>query len=187
MEDVWCRASGSQGEWPTSPCFPAHVKGGRHVSGFCRPFPQRQHHRRGLQRLIIGLEWAWGAPRLFPTWFRKRLPEDITSSRSYWVYHSTFSGVETEGWGACAYSEDAMKNETLVNESVIFCPLFNVKICDILYLKCCISYECFTAAFHVHIQQSAGFGKWEAVGEWSCHVCVTALQQSQQDITRFQS
>lgn len=89
--------------------------------------------------------------------------------------------------GACAYSEDAMKNETLVNESVIFCPLFNVKICDILYLKCCISYECFTAAFHVHIQQSAGFGKWEAVCEWACHVCVTALQQSRQDITRFQS
>lgn len=29
------------------------------------------------------------------------------------------------------------KNETLVNESIIVVPLFNVKICDVLYLKCC--------------------------------------------------
>lgn len=33
------------------------------------------------------------------------------------------------------------ESETLVNESIVVFPLFNVKICDIFYLKCCIYYE----------------------------------------------
>lgn len=47
----------------------------------------------------------------------------------------------------CAYSKVAMESETLVNESIIVFLLFNVKICDILYLKCCIYFEYFTIVF----------------------------------------
>lgn len=61
------------------------------------------------------------------------------SNRLYIVYHSNFCSFRSGNGqqGKCAYSEFATKNETLVNESIIVVPLFNVKICDVLYLKCC--------------------------------------------------
>lgn len=56
--------------------------------------------------------------------------------------------VEMESRGICAYSKVATESKTLVNESIIVFLLFNnVKICDILYLKCCIYFEYFTIVF----------------------------------------
>lgn len=55
--------------------------------------------------------------------------------------------VEMESRGICAYSKVATESETLVNESIIVFLLFNVKICDILYLKSCIYFEYFTIVF----------------------------------------
>lgn len=118
------------------------------------------------------------------------LTEHVTSSRLYIVYNSSFScGSGSGKRGVCACSEDAVMNETLVNETIIVFPLFNVQICDILYLKYCIYYECFSVVspfpFTVCGMQEAGSSVRMIVT--SASFLVTAAQPSKQSIVCLQN
>ena len=78
-----------------------------------------------------------GSPSSLFHFIPRTLTVSTASHRLCIVYHSHFSCGSGDGkQGIGADSKVAMTIETLVNESIIVSPLFNVKkICDILYLK----------------------------------------------------